>query len=269
MTTRRLRSLFASPRLSVIIIEEVQLAVPRRQDKLILDHALFVVFCFADAPVHSGRNKFSFFVDNSGLLFLFFETFYFLTVLDVDRPSPSTLVAHKQFTVTLVHANACDVWLSQVSKDRLQGSIDSVPDFDAFGVRSDEGVENRVVQDANCCFFISQVMSCWFVVVVKDQLPTACYNSLWRLSNSETVDFVKSRTIESLNCCECTDVPDPEHAWNIRRDYLVRARHPFHANQWVIVALKQENLFIHVWVPNKHVVIETSWEDKMVFCIPI
>jgi|LauGreDrversion4_2_1035121.scaffolds.fasta_scaffold104020_3 hypothetical protein len=83
VTTTRLRPLLANPRLCIVVIEQVELIVPRRQNKLVLNDrllhicliiiAVLVVVCLADTPIHSRRYQLVFLLHYALLILLFLE----------------------------------------------------------------------------------------------------------------------------------------------------------------------------------------------------
>ena len=135
-------------------------------------------------------------------------------------------------------------------------------------MRRDEGIEDRVVEEADAGLVIRQIVSRRLIVVIKDQSASACDNALGRLRDGHTLNLVEG-AIKGLNCGEGANIPNAESARYISRDDLICAGHPLYANHTVVVAFEAENLFLHVWVPNENVVIEARRKDQVVICVPI
>jgi hypothetical protein len=133
---------------------------------------------------------------------------------------------------------------------------------------SNKGVESRVIEDAQARLVISQMVVCWLIIIIEYESSTTSNNSLRWIGNCKATDLVQ-RAVESLHSCESPNVPNTEHARNISRDDLVRSWKPFHSNQRMVVSFKQENLLLHIWVPNIYIVIKTSTQQKMLVIIPI
>jgi len=141
----RLRSLLASPRLCIVVVKQVQLIIPRSENQLVLDNRFLLIFLIADTPVHGSRDQFVLFFNDPVFVLLLFKGLDLLPVLYVYGAAPTTLVPDEQFAISFVHADAGDIRLGQVSKDRLQRPVDSIPNFDALSVRCYECVEDWVV----------------------------------------------------------------------------------------------------------------------------
>ena len=148
------------------------------------------------------------------ILIMFFKLFHFCSVFDVDWENSSPWVSNKQFTVSLVKANAGYVSSCQLSEHWDKSSVCCVPNFNAFWMCSDESVENWIVKDTNTCLVVGKMMVGRFIVIIKHESSTSCNYSFWMLCQGKTVNLVQ-RTVKSLNCCECSDIPNSKHTWNI------------------------------------------------------
>ena len=81
-------------------------------------------------------------------------------------------------------------------------------------MRSDESIEDWVVEHAEARLIISQMVVRRLIIVVEDQSATTSDNSLGRLSNGQTVDFVQV-AVERLHSRERADIPNPDHARDV------------------------------------------------------
>lgn len=100
---------------------------------------------------------------------------------------------------------------------------------------SDEGVEDRVVENAQTCLVIGKMMVSRLIVIIEDQSATSCDDSLGRLCNRQAVNLVQV-AVERLHGGEGAHVPDPDHARDVGRDDLVGSWDPLHSNQTVVMA---------------------------------
>jgi len=189
----------------VIVVVHALEAIPGCSQQVIF--GLFVVFVDI-APVNEGRYEFLLRVLCLGWLGEFLHPG---SVLDIEAVDTAALIANKQLPVTLVHTHACDVLGSSVSKDSLERAVSGVPNLDAARMRRDKGVENWVVEDADTGLVIGQVVVRRFVVVKELHRSSTRNDTLGWLRNCHAVNFVQ-RTVESLDGCECTHIPDSKHA---------------------------------------------------------
>ena len=79
----------------------------------------------------------------------------------------------------------------------LQATICCIPDLDTCWMSSDKSVEDRVVQDTQTGIFVSQMMVDGLIIIVEDQASTSDNDSLWRLSDGQSINFVQA-TVKSL-----------------------------------------------------------------------
>tara|TARA_B110000285_G_C15124133_1_gene619074 strand:- start:1214 stop:1513 length:300 start_codon:yes stop_codon:yes gene_type:complete len=99
--------------------------------------------------------------------------------------------------------------LGQISKDALESTCSSVPDFDAFGMSSDESVKDRVVQNKQSGLLISQMICSWLIVIVENQFSSSSHNPLRRACDGEAIDLIQ-RAVEGLNWVPSSHVPNFE-----------------------------------------------------------
>jgi len=72
----------------------------------------------------------------------------------------------------------------------LESTGGGVPDFDTFGVSSDESVEDRVVENKQSGLLISQMICSWLIVIVENQLSSSSHNPLRRACDGEAIDLI-------------------------------------------------------------------------------
>lgn len=188
--------------IGIVIIKKAKGSIPRGRDDIALSYA---------PPVDDARNIFLVFVLAAISAIWLFEFLHFSSILDVNAIDTAFLISDEKLSVTFIKAHASDISGANVPEHTLKTTVCCIPNFDAFGVRCHECVEDGVVQDTKARLVIGQVVVSRLVVVVEKHPPTTCNNSLGRLSDSEAVDFIR-RAIEGLNSCEGAHVPDPEHA---------------------------------------------------------
>ena len=73
--------------------------------------------------------------------------------------------------------------MSQVTEDALEGSCCGIPDFNAFGMGCDKGVEDWVVKHREAGLVICEMVVSGLIIVIETQLPATSYNSLGRSCN--------------------------------------------------------------------------------------
>jgi hypothetical protein len=254
-----------SRRIWVVIIEHALNGVPTTSEQDILLDRLLGVFLFNPSPVDESRHKLLLFVF---VLDVLLERLHSSSILDVEAVHSAALISNEKLAASAVHAHASDIFRCGVTEYTLKSTVNSVPDFNAPRMSSDEGVEHRVVKYTAASLIISQMVVSRLVIVVKFHASTSSNDSLGRLSDCETVDFVK-RAVESLYRSESTHIPDAEHTRNISRDNLVGSLHPLNSHQTVVMSLESEDLLGDVRVPDKHIMVRTSRQNKVVIFIPV
>ena len=74
-----------------------------------------------------------------------------------------------------------------------------------------KGKEDGIVENAKTCMIISQMVVCWLIVIVEDELSSSGHNSFGWTCYSKAIDLVQW-TVESLDRGKSSHVPNPKHA---------------------------------------------------------
>ena len=139
---------FASAR--IVIIEDVQVAIPRCTEQVVLvfslpvdktGDVLVLLVVILVAPPTGALLSLSVVVRLA-------EPLLFHAVFHIKAVGATALVTHVQLALALIQAHARQVGMADVPEHILQAAIGRIPDLDAFGVRCDERVEDGVVEDA-------------------------------------------------------------------------------------------------------------------------
>jgi len=204
----------------VIVVEDIKVSIPRCAYKIVFGWQVFVIFAVS-SPVNDARNVLillffpSLSLFRSGavsfVVFWLFKSLFLHTVFYVKAIASTTLIANEKLTFPFIQTHACNVCLRNISVYILKASIGRVPNFDTRRVRRDKSVEDGIVEDTKTRVLVSQVVVNWFVVVVKYEGASSNDDSFRWLGHYQRIYFIKT-TVQSLNCCVHTHVPNANHS---------------------------------------------------------
>jgi len=144
----------------------------------------------------------------------FAESLLLDAVFHVEAVGATALITNVELALALVQTHARQVSGADVAEHILEASIGCVPDFDALRMCRNEGVKHWVVQDAQACILIGQLVIDRLVIVVENERAATNDDSFRRGSHSESADLTQA-AVECLSSGVCAHVPDTDHAADI------------------------------------------------------